>query len=99
MDKSKKIGIIIGLAIYLILSILFIVKLPTIMSLGNPDVQSVMSSGQTAAIYQKDIDISSFSGKIKSGDTIYVTAGVENRYVISKSCYNQYYNYKHRKKC
>lgn len=84
MDKSKKIGIIIGIVIYLFLSILFIVKLPTIMSLGNPDVQSVMSSGQTAAIYQKDIDISSFSGKIKSGDTIYVTAGVENRYIISK---------------
>lgn len=83
-DNAKKIGLIVGIVLYVALSILLIVNIPNLLSFGNPDIKSVMSSGQTAAIYQKDINISNVQSKLEPGDTVYLQVGVNNRYVVSK---------------
>lgn len=53
------------------------------LSLGKGNVQMIMSSGQTAAIITRDIDISNADKTVKAGDKIYITSGLDNRTIIS----------------
>ena len=72
MDK-KKIMIIVGIVLYVIFAVIVIINLPNIISLGDANIKTILTNGQTAAIYDRSIDISSYSGELKNGQTIYIS--------------------------
>lgn len=82
-DKLQRIGkfaLVIG---YIVLALVITFSLPNIMSLGKGNVEMVLSSGQTAAIKQMQIDISGCTKKVDIGDKIYLSNGVEGRLICS----------------
>lgn len=78
MDK-KKLGILIGLLAYIILAFFIAIKIPDIMSGGNQNVKTILTTGQTAAISSVSIPLDQYSGdssflsKLKVGSTLYIT--------------------------
>jgi type IV secretion system protein VirD4 len=85
MNSKIKWALLILLALIYIAGVAFFtIKLPYLMSGGNPAVEAILSTGQTAVIEEKEIDISGADFTIKPNDTIYITNGVNNRLVFSK---------------
>jgi len=82
-DNFKKYGTLAMIVGYIILALLITFALPNILSLGKGNVEMVLSSGQTAAIINKDIDISQADKKVDIGDKIYVSTGVGDRPIVS----------------
>ena len=78
MDK-KKLGILIGLLAYVIFAFFIAIKIPDIMSGGNQNVKTILTTGQTAAISSVSIPLDQYSGdssflsKLKVGSTLYIT--------------------------
>ena len=84
-DKSKKL-VTIGIAIaYIAIALLLTMSLPKLLSFGQSNVEMVLSTGQTAKIYNKQIEFNMADAdkKVKTGDKIYVSYGVDNRLLIS----------------
>ena len=82
-DNFKKYGTLAAIIGYLLVALLITFALPNILSLGKGNVEMVLSSGQTAAIVTRDIDISQADKKVDVGDKIYVSSGVGDRTIIS----------------
>ena len=90
MSKLKIGAIATGVIVYLALVVLLVINLPFILSGGNPAVQAVLEGG-AAEISEQDVDLSKVgyyqnkTFRIAVGDTVYLSTGVEGRYVISKA--------------
>jgi type IV secretion system protein VirD4 len=84
MDEKIKNKLIIAGAIgYIILAIIITMFLPNILSLGKGNVEMILTTGQTAAITMKEIDVTNADKPVKNGDKIYILKGVDDRIVIS----------------
>ena len=71
-DKSKKL-VTIGIAIaYIAIALLLTMSLPKLLSFGQSNVEMVLSTGQTAKIYNKQIEFNMADAdkKVKTGDKI-----------------------------
>ena len=82
-DNARKYGTLAIIIGYVLLALFLTFSLPSILSLGKGNVEMVLSSGQTAAIVARDIDISQADKKVDVGDKIYISSGVDNRTIIS----------------
>lgn len=82
-EKIKNRLVIAGVFGYLIFAIIITFLIPSILSLGKGNVEMVLTTGQTAAITTKDIDISSADKSVKNGDKIYISKGVDDRIIVS----------------
>lgn len=85
MTRFWKVFLIAIISIaYLAGSIALIWFLPTLMSGGDPAVETVLRTGKTAIIQEREIDISGARFKIEADDTIYIKVGVGDRLLLSK---------------
>ena len=85
MSKFLKILLISILSIiYIVGAALFVANLPMLMSGGDPAVETVLTSGKTAIIEERDVDISTANFKISPDDTVYIKVGVGDRLIYSQ---------------
>ena len=85
MNKTLKwILIILAAIVYVAGVFLLTVNLPMLMSGGDPAVETVLTTGKTAIIEEREVDISTSQFRIKEDDTIYIKVGVNNRLIFSK---------------
>lgn len=85
MNKVLKYILIIILSLaYLFGAYLLTDNLPFIMSGGDPAVEAVLVSGQTAIIMEREIDLTGITFDVEVGDTIYLSQGVGDRLIFSE---------------